>query len=222
MIFFIGLFIAVLFIGALILAAASANAENKKKALATLAKQDQTRFDKNFTEHFIASTADWRFKSIAKVDGHYGFIAIDAAGTTVRLATFARDVATFTLIADNTLPVSAIRQLDIDQPQIAKTLTHNETVPVAVGNTRSSGKRALIGGLVAGEAGAIVGGMSGLGGKTKIQHVAVKRNETVYRKGHPTLILHVDDMDHPRRSITFDTVAETNDWSSRLHHAINR
>jgi len=222
MIVFFWFVVSVTMIGVCVVIAKSIASEKEKINALEHFNYERTAFEFNRDKLFNELTSGWRYRALAVIDQQDGIIAMDADGASIRLVTLCRDAASCMLEKDEILPMAAVRQVAIHQPKVAKTIIHNETMPVAVGNGRSPGSRALVGGLIAGEAGAIVGGMSGMGGKTKIQHVAVKRHETVYRKAHPTLILHVNDLTRPRRSITFDTVATTNDWSSRLHHAIHR
>lgn len=165
---------------------------------------------------------DWPFHAGAMIDHEIGFVAMDANGKNLRLVSCKKDGTSIAVKGEETIRVGSITSLDINQPMKEKIVSHVETTPVAVGSKRSPVGRAVVGGLIAGPAGAMVGGMSGLGGKSKIEHVQTSRQETVMVKGHPKLVIGVDDLARPRRVFEFPTVSETNEWPSRIHAAMNR
>ena len=162
------------------------------------------------------------FKAFAMLDGATGFIGMDKDGKFMRLISCREDEASLTVSSDETLSIKNIKSVSIDQPYKDRIITHIDKTPVAVGTKRSPGGRALIGAAIAGPAGAIIGGMSGLGGKSQVEQIETKRHETVQVKGQPKLVIAIDDLSKPRRILKFETVSETNEWSARIFTAINR
>jgi len=182
----------------------------------------EREYERNRASLMNQLLSDWQFKCQAVIDGEVGYLAMDGEGSNLRLVSCKKEETRLTVVADETIPLRSVTSIAIDQPNKTKTITHTETTPVAVGSGRSPVGRAVVGGLVAGPVGAVVGGLSGVGGKSKIEHVTTKRHETVYVKEHPKLIVRVDDLIRPRRIFVFETVRETNDWSARIFAAMNR
>jgi hypothetical protein len=157
-----------------------------------------------------------------EVDGRSGILALANDGRALRFIAWHREGAALACVDDQTLSTTTIRATSINQPDVASVVTHREKVPVAVAARRSAGGRALVGGLVAGPAGAVIGGASGLNAGSKIKMVATERHETVYSKGHPVMVIEFDDLVTPRRSVTFADANTTDDWLSRIHAAMQR
>lgn len=210
-------------VGFIIWAVSSSNAAAAREAEARrLEREREETFASNRRELIDRHLADWPIRAIAKIDGALGMVAMNGDGSELRIVTCRRENVEIEVIDEETISTSQVTTLAIDQPSRPKTVTHRDKVPVAVGSGRSSVGRAVVGGVVAGPAGAVVGSISGLGGKSQIEDETATRSETIYVKGHPKLIVGVDDLVRPRRVLEFETVTETNDWSSRIYNAMKR
>lgn len=200
---------------------ANANAvENGKKRAEHIRREDE--FAANRLALRDSLFEGWAIAEKAKIDGKMGLVGLRADGSELRLVSCERDGVTIKVLHDEVLPFQKIVGVNFLQEMRSKVITHKETTPVAVGNGKSVGTRALAGALIAGPAGAIVGQASGLSGKSKIEHVETKRSETILVKGHPSLVIDVDDIARPMRCLVFDTEQQTKEWSSRLSTAFNR
>ncbi|WP_148650938.1 hypothetical protein [Sphingopyxis granuli] len=164
------------------------------------------------------------FKAFVKIDGADGIMGMDEDEKLLRLISCKKEQSSLTVSNDKTLSVEKIRSVSIDRPlKNLNIATHVEKMPVAVGSNRSPVGRALIGGAIAGPVGALVGGMSGLGGKSEIEMVETRRyHETIQYESYPKLVIVIDDLESPRHMFEFDSIKETNEWSARIFAAINR
>lgn len=210
------------------LAVASLSASNKER-LKEIRERKQAEYDAANAEYEKAcaelcepALSGWSLIEKVTVDSRPARIALSEDGKSLRFLSWKRQGNGIVNVTDRTYPTKAVIGLAIDQPDVSRIVTHKEKTPVAVNVRRSAGGRALVGGIVAGPAGAVIGGASGLNGKTKITMVETERHETVDSKGHPTLIVQLDDLASPRRALVFSDVKTTNEWSSRIHAAMTR
>lgn len=128
----------------------------------------------------------------------------------------------FGKISDQTLNVRAIVSMDVYIPKGTKVITHRDKVPVSVKEQRNTIGRAVVGGALMGPLGAVVGGVSGLGGKTNVEYHASYRTETIETSGKSQLVLGTNDINNPVIRIEFIPSNISNEWYYRIRAAQSR
>ncbi len=198
---------------------------NNKNSIESAAKREEhgrqeAEFDANREALRQMEFHDWAVSQRATVDGQRALIGMRADGSELRILICRREGNEFFAERDEVIHIKDVCGINIDQQTKKRTIVHKSSTPVAVNSGRSAGTRALAGAMIAGPVGAIIGGASGLGGKTRIEHVETRHLETVEYETQPKLVVQIRDVVRPRRVLAFDSVAELNDWSSRIWGAM--
>ena len=155
----------------------------------------------------------------AILNGDQGFVAMSEDGRSIRYATYSGGKEGHPLIAERTFPVNSILSFDIVTPETTKTITHEEKVPVAVRQKRSTVGRAGGGGVLLGPIGAAAGAASGLSGTDKIEYHTTERQETITVKGDASLVLGLTGVGLSRLKIQFDPPRLADEWWYRIQSA---
>lgn len=176
----------------------------------------QKAMEANAAAFVALSAGEWAFHTPALLDGKTGAVMLNSDATKLRFLLFTCTAFRCDQLGDLVLPIEAVRSLRVEQQTRTKVVAHDETMPVAVMPRRKAGLSAAVGGLVAGEVGAIVGAASSLGQGSTIEHHTAWRKETVSFQATPKVIVGLDDLTFPSISIEFDDEATTNEWLSRI------
>lgn len=200
-------------VSGLILVASHAARKSVSRRLAE--ENERRRVDEAFEVH---ATAGWPYRCKVSWNGIEGLLLMDRSATQLRLFRWGWTADVPEALVDRLFPIRSVRAIGIFQPIEQKTFTYVDAVPMAV--ARSAMGRALLGGAVAGNAGAQIGALSAVNGR--VEYHGALRDQIVDHRLPPRLVIETDSIGEPRIELEFEGYDLVNEWHSRLSLVLAR
>lgn len=188
-------------------------------------RNDKAEIEKAFSAFFFEIKTEWPYCIPLKVVGDVrSYLMMSRDGSFIRVANLiyigsrgvrlkARDIAT-----------ARIRSVRVYQGQtVLTTSVKQEREVIEPGKSKSSIKRAIVGGIVLGPVGAVVGAVSGIGThQPTIRTVSEYIPQTKAIDGDPYLITECDDLSEPILELKMPSLTDAENWRARIEAAIAR
>lgn len=136
-------------------------------------------------------------------------------GGQIRLVFYHLSNADFHVVRDLTLTRMEIASAEVFAPVVREEIYRDQSVPVFTSTKKSKLGRAVVGGLVAGPAGAVIGAMTGVGHKIEV-HNKTQRvfSHHAERSGKPFLLINTVSGDRYEVNLGLQSLHET--WLTHL------
>jgi hypothetical protein len=180
-------------------------------------REEKERIERS-RKAFLDSLSDWPVKANCKIEKRRCAALINANSTALRFITFSENGEPL-IERVFQIAVKSIISMGMERPEIVTTVSDIQYVPVTIQKQKRPITRAVVGGALFGPVGAVVGAVSGVGGRieTKVEAHRTTRRKTLL--GSSQLVLGTSDPNHICVKIEFDPVKLAEEWWYRIQAA---